>query len=639
MTRAAPIAAGILIALVVAGADAAEADYIEPPMLAEKVAAGQLPPVASRLPETPAVARLDAPDKMIGRHGGSLRLLMSRTKDVRMMVVYGYARLVTYDGNFDLVADILDKVVITDGRVFTLHLPNTHRSSDDHPFTSEDFRYYWEDVATNDELSPAGLPKELLVDGQPPVFEVLNATTVRYTWPRPNPFFLPALARASPLYIYRPAHYLSQFHKRYMDAKELARLVEESGQQNWMGLQFRKGRQYRNNNPKLPTLQPWVLRTKPPSNRFIFERNPYYHRVDTNGRQLPYIDRVLMTIASAKLIPAKVGAGEADLQARSLAFNNFTFLKRAEKRNNYDVRLWRSAKGSQMTLYPNLNVEDPVWRKLMRSVEFRRALSISINRHEVNQVIFFGLATAANNTVLTESQLYLPEYGTEWAQFDVAAANRLLDGLGLDKRDARGIRLLPDGRTMEITVETAGEDTEQADVLELIRDSWRQVGIKLHTRLQQREVFRNRVFAGQTLVSVWFGLENGVPNADTPPSELAPTSQQQLQWPKWGQHYETNGHAGEAPGLPKAKELMDLYGQWVMTADPDGRLAIWHRMLTIHADQVFTIGLVRGVPQPVVVDRALRNVPAEGIYNWDPGAHFGIHKPDTFWFADENRRS
>jgi peptide/nickel transport system substrate-binding protein len=424
-----------------------------------------------------------------------------------------------------------------------------------------------------------------------------------------------------------------------MDAKELARLVEESGQQNWMGLQFRKGRQYRNNNPKLPTLQPWVLRTKPPSNRFIFERNPYYHRVDTNGRQLPYIDRVLMTIASAKLIPAKVGAGEADLQARSLAFNNFTFLKRAEKRNNYDVRLWRSAKGSQMTLYPNLNVEDPVWRKLMRSVEFRRALSISINRHEVNQVIFFGLATAANNTVLTESQLYLPEYGTEWAQFDVAAANRLLDGLGLDKRDARGIRLLPDGRTMEITVETAGEDTEQADVLELIRDSWRQVGIKLHTRLQQREVFRNRVFAGQTLVSVWFGLENGVPNADTPPSELAPTSQQQLQWPKWGQHYETNGHAGERPDLPKAKELMDLYGQWVMTADPDGRLAIWHRMLTIHADQVFTIGLVRGVPQPVVVDRALRNVPAEGIYNWDPGAHFGIHKPDTFWFADENRRS
>ena len=612
---------------------------VEPPFLAEKVSKGELPPVAQRLPTDPLVTPLDREGQQPGRYGGDLRMLMSGAKDVRMMVVYGYARLVGYDRDFRLVPDLLEDVEVEEGRIFTLKLRPGHRWSDGRPFTTEDFRYFWEDVVNNPDLSPMGLPTELMVDGEGPTFEVLDETTIRYSWTNPNPSFLPALAGAAPLYIYRPAHYLKKFHARYADPAKLEEAVKESGQRNWAALHARRDNQYKNDNPKLPSLEPWINTTKAPSERFVFERNPYYHRVDPEGRQLPYIDRVMMQIADGKIIPAKVGAGEADLQARYLRFDNYTFLKVGEKRGGYQVRLWRSGTGSQLALYPNLSVNDPGWRALLRDVRFRRALSLAIDRHEINQVIYYGLAAEGANTVLPQSPLFRPEYRESWARVDLEKANRLLDEIGLVERDRRGVRRMADGRPLDIVVETAGEGTEESDVLRLIADSWEQIGIKLFTKVEQREVFRNRVFAGETVMAVWTGLENGVPTPESSPAELAPVSQQHLQWPKWGQHHETHGRAGEPIDLPEAKTLMDLYDRWRHALDPIEKEKIWRQMLEIHADQVFTIGTVNQVPQPVVVSNRLNNLPEEALYNWEPGAHFGIYRLDGLWFSDAPAQS
>jgi len=146
-------------------------------------------------------------------------------------------------------------------------------------------------------------------------------------------------------------------------------------------------------------------------------------------------------------------------------------------------------------------------------------------------------------------------------------------------------------------------------------------------------VLRNRVFAGETMMTIWFGLENGIPSADMSPHEFAPTSQQQYQWPKWGQYYETRGQAGEPPDLPEAERLLKLYKDWELARTTAERERVWRAMLSIWADQVYSIGLIGGVPQPVVVHERLRNVPEKGIFNWEPGAQFGIYRPDTFWFA------
>ncbi len=363
-------------------------------------------------------------------------------------------------------------------------------------------------------------------------------------------------------------------------------------------------------------------------------RNPYYHRVDRLGKQLPYINRMLISLTDARLISAKSGAGEVDLQARGLNFKDYTFLKMGEERNDFSVRLWREARGSHLALYPNLNVNDPVWRKLLRDVRFRRALSMAINRHELNQVLFYGLVEEGNNTVLPDSPLYEESYRTRWAQFDLERANRLLDELGLERESPRGLRRLPDGRPLEIIVETAGESPLQTDVLQLIGDTWRRAGIRLFSKPSQREVFRRRIFSGDAVMSIWFGLENGLATPESDPWELAPTAQISLQWPKWGKHYESKGLAGEPIDLEECRVLLELYRDWQHADTNVERHDIWKTMLAIHRDQVFTIGLVGEMFQPVVVNNRMVNVPEKGVYNWDPGSFFGIYHPDTFWFID-----
>lgn len=611
--------------------------YKESPILGRLVAAGKLPPVAERLPETPLVVDFKTTGRRIGRYGGNLHFLRGRARDVRHMVVFGYARLVVYNQKLDIVPDILQRIVVEKGRRFTLYLRKGHKWSDGKPFTSEDFRFYWQDVANNKMLSPFGPDNRLIVDGELPKVEIIDKTTVRYSWSKPNPFFLPALAGAAPLYIYRPAHYLKAFHARYADPARLARMVKAAGVRNWAALYYRHDRQYRDDNPDMPTLQPWVATTQAPSERFIFKRNPYFHRVDPEGRQLPYIDRVTVDIVAPTIIPTKTGAGDADLQARGLRFDNYTFLKQAAKRNGYSVRLWRTAKGSHVALYPNLNVADPAWRALMRDVRFRRALSLGINRHEVNQVIYFGLALEGGDAPLPDSPLYRKAYTDAWARLDIAEANRLLDAIGLTKRNSDGIRLMADGRPLNIIVETAGESTEQTDVLELVGDSWKRIGIKLFAKPSQREVFRNRIFSGQTMMSVWSGLENGIPTPNMSPGELAPTSQQQLQWPKWGQYFQSEGKVGVAPDMTIPKRLLALNQEWRDAPDKAARARIWNAMLALYTNQVFSIGIVGGVLQPVVVNDRLRNVPVTGVYNWDPGAYFGMYRPETFWFVGGTR--
>jgi peptide/nickel transport system substrate-binding protein len=630
------IRAFVLLSLLVASP--AFARFVETPSLAAEVAAGRLPPIDKRLPENPLVTGVPRADWIPGRHGGEIRLLSGRTQDTRLLAVYGYARLVGYDHALKLVPDILESLRVEGDKVFVFTLRAGHRWSDGAPFTSADFRFWWEDVANNKDVTPQGLPQALLSDDRPPRVTFPDARTIVFAWDAPNPAFLPALAGPTPLYIYRPAHYLKTLHAKHADPERLREAVRRANARNWAQLFNRSDKLDRNDNPDLPTLDPWVVRTRAPSERFVFERNPFYHRVDVEGRQLPYIDRAVLNIADGKILAAKTGAGEADLQARNINFSNYTFLRQAGKRNDFETLLWRPARGAHVALYPNLNANDATWRALARDVRFRRALSVAIDRREINMVVYFGLATEGANSVLPESPLYERRFREDWHRFDLATANRLLDEIGLTRRDARGVRLLPDGRPLEVVVETAGEDSEQSDVLELIHDTWLRAGVKLFTRPQQRTILRNRVAAGDTRMAVWSGIENGLASADFAPDEFAPVEQIGLQWPKWGLHFETAGQRGEPVDIPAAKELLDLVEAWKDTAGVEARTAIWKRILANHAENVWSIGILAGVPQPIVVANRLRNVPREGIWAWDPGAFFGMHRMDTFWFDGERDR-
>ncbi|GLS86347.1 peptide ABC transporter substrate-binding protein [Cypionkella aquatica] len=609
--------------------------FAEAPSLAAEVRLGTLPPLPERLPRNPRVVDLPAMGRSTGRYSGSLRMLISGQRDVRLIPIYSYARLVGYNADLRLAPDLLAGFEAEDDRIYTLHLREGHRWSDGSPFTAADFEYCWRDMMNNPELYRGGPPVDLIADGKVVAFEVIDPLTVRYTFASPMPDFLPKLAAPLPLILFAPHQYMRQFHASYQTPEKLAELVEINRVDDWQSLHAKMVRSIRPENPDLPTLEAWRPRTAPPAEQFVFERNPYYHRVDQMGQQLPYFDRIVLAVASAEIIAAKTATGESDLQANGITFPDYTLMKQAEKQHPLKVSLWRRTQGSSVSLLPNLNCNDPVWRKLFQDVRMRRALSVAINRKELNKVNFFGLGRESADTILPDSQLYKPEYASAWAQYDPDLANALLDELGLTERGGGNIRLLPDGRQAGIVVETAGESTMEVDVLELITDHMRDVGIAIYIRSTQRDVFRSRAMGGEVQMAVWQGLDNAVPTADMSPDGLAPTSADQLQWPVWGTWYASAQTAGKAPDMPEAIQLIELLHRWRASTTTPQRTRIWGEMLRLWADQVFSIGTVNAAPQPIVRAVRMRNIPNDALYGFTPTSFLGAYMPDTFYMARE----
>ena len=603
--------------------------------LQSDVVAGKLPPVEDRVPEQLLIVDLTAKGRDFGKQGGTLRTLITRSKDTRQMVVYGYARLVIYDQNYNLQPDILASYENVDDKRYTFHLRKGHRWSDGEPFNAADFEYWWDNVANNEELMPSGPPEFLRVEGELPQVSFPDDLTIIYEWSNPNPQFLQILAQARPPFIFRPAHYLNSFHIDSADEEYLQEEIKAKKVRSWASLHNKLDNMYKFDNIALPTLQPWIIGVKSTKSRRIFTRNPYYHRIDKNGVQLPYIDRVEMTIVSAGLVAAKANAAEVDLQARGLSFKDISILKKGEKDSGkYKTLLWANGVASQIVIYPNLNFADPVWRKVLRDVRFRRALSMSIDRRMINRALYFGLAVEGAMTALPSSPFFDPENRSAWAQYDLKAANAMLDEMGLNQRRADGIRLLPDGRPMQFVVETAGERQEVENALQITTDTWRDIGIHLIVRPLGRDILRARVDAGITMAAVWFGWDNGIPQPYTSPAYLAPRQQEFFAWPKWGQYFLTDGQAGEKPDMAEPQRLMDLSLAWDRATTDQSRSEIWRKMLKIHASQVYGISILAEAPQPVVVSNRLRNVPETAIWAWEPGAHFGVHRMDEFYFDE-----
>jgi peptide/nickel transport system substrate-binding protein len=362
-------------------------------------------------------------------------------------------------------------------------------------------------------------------------------------------------------------------------------------------------------------------------------RNPYFHRIDSKGQQLPYINDVIMTVVAANLIPAKAGLGESDLQPRYLGLRDYTFLRDAAKTSGIKALLWEKGSGSEVAFYPNMNANDETWRKLNRDVRFRRALSLAINREELNDVVYSGLAKPSANTIMPRSPLFKPEYATRWATHDVKTANKLLDEIGLTKKGSDGIRLLPNGQPAMFVIEHSSEKADEVDTMTLVVDQWKKIGIKALLKPQTTDNFRLRTTSGEAIMTAYAGVTTAAPTVDTSPREFTPVMQGGLQWPKWGLYVESKGKQGEPCDMEVGKKLLELLARWEKSVDAAEKRKAWEEILAVNAEEVFSIGTVNEVRQPVTVGKKVRNVPEKGYWAWDPGGYIGLYEPDTFWIA------
>jgi peptide/nickel transport system substrate-binding protein len=388
-------------------------------------------------------------------------------------------------------------------------------------------------------------------------------------------------------------------------------------------------------NPELPVVSPWT--TVQPINNTIWEmeRNPYSIWVDTEGNQLPYIDKIQFTLAeNLEVLNLRAIAGEYDWQARHVDAGKIPVIIENQERGNYKLHLDPGDYGSDCSIRFNLSYEaDPVIGDLMRNVDFRRALSLGIDRDQLNEAFWLGLGTPGS-MVPVETNKYNPgpEYRTLWHTHDQAKANQMLDGIGLTKKDGEGFRLRPDnGERLRLEMQTeGGQFLQYTQIGEMIRTHWRGIGIDIFVQENERSLAERRNGANETQLFAW--VADGSEHLFTFPTHVVPsnsTTGMGILYAKW---YLSNGREGKEP-FPKLKEAYELFRK-AYAVPEDQQIEVGKQIWKIVTEEVFAIGTVGLSPAAMgirVVTNRLGNVP-DRQYNSPDGKTPGISRPVTFFF-------
>lgn len=585
------------------------ARYNEAPMLADLVKQKKLPTVEQRLPKNPVVIE---PWEETGQYGGTWRRCWTGLADrVGPTKIAAYVRLVRLDyTGTKLLPDIAEKWTISkDGKEYTFRLREGLKWSDGTPVTTEDVKFWYEDVLLNKELTPS-LPAWAVVAGEVMKLDVIDKYTFKISFKQPYPVFLYQLQVVDDILL-APKHYLKQFHPKYTPGDKLDDLVKKEKLNFWHQLFSNKKDWIQ--NPDLPVLYPWKVTVPPPATRMILERNPYFYKVDTAGNQLPYIDRIAHDLVeNVEVLNMKALAGEIDMQGRHISVGNYTLFMENQKKGDYKVVMWKTGIGADPVICLNQSVNDPVLRQIFQDRRFRIALSLAINRAEIHQICYLGLGKPRQASPISGSPYYDAEWEKLYAEYDPARANRLLDEMGLTKRDKDGIRLRPDGKPLTLTISfTTFPGATRIDVIEMIKSYWEKLGLKVAINTMERSLYVTRLDANEHDICIW--------NLDRSYQLLIDPSWYVLvgvqQWaPGWGKWIGTGGKGGVEPPS-EVKKMTDLWERAKTATNKDLRDRYMKEIANIHKKNLWMIGTVGELPQLIIVKNNFKNVP-EGLV-WD----------------------
>jgi peptide/nickel transport system substrate-binding protein len=601
--------------------------FHQSPVLAEAVARGELPPVRERLPEDPIVVE---PSERIGRYGGTAIVFSTTNRNL------GEGRLLN---NLEpaLRIDPLVRSVRPNyargweysdgGRVLTLHLRKGIRWSDGHPHTAEDYVFWFTRMQKHKDITPI----------QSPPWDTAHVSkdgpwTVRFEFAEPNPYFINELAHHGDAYR-RPAHHLKRYHPDFVPKARLEEKADELGFHDWVAY---FGHMQSSSDPEVncPTMRPFIV-DQQGLNILIYKRNPYYPKVDPEGNQLPYIDRVqALVVQNQEMMTAKACTGQATFAGIQTQTSDIPLFKRGEKKCGYRTLIWNRLHGVDVAIQPNLTAEDPSLRAIFQDVRFRRALSLAIDREEINQTLYFGHATPRQTTVIPSSRFYEESFATAWTRHDPAEARRLLDAMGVTDADGDGRRDRPDGSPLSPTLEWTPMETPKGPTMELVIEHWRAVGLDIRLKQITGSLQSERARANLMDMTLWHADRTSDILFPPEPFWFVPMRRQWevSLWPQWALWYLTTHEKGQEPP-PHIRQLLDWWTEMITCMDEARRLELGKNILRAQAENLWTIGTVGLAPHPLVVKNTLRNVPPRGYWGWDNRWSFPYH-PET-WFLKE----
>ena len=582
--------------------------FNENPMFAEKVKKGELPPVEERLPKEPFV--VTTYDE-IGTYGGTLRgISISYESGTSEIMSWRHVNMVRFDDDCSTIVPNVAKEWRwnDDFTEILFGLREGHRWSDGAPFTVDDVVFWMDDIILNEEIHKA-TPSPWGSVGSS--VEKIDDVTVKFKFDKPFTGLLYYLGGGGSYFVpWAPQHFFQQYHIKYNpNANEEA---IKNGFDNWVQQFTSYWNKWKDAivssayGLEVPTLGSHILLKEPTTQRRVFVANPYYFKVDTAGNQLPYIDYHDERFLDKGLWPLEIMNGNVDQKAQNMPLNIYPVLKEDEKKGGYALQLPLGMVGP--TFIFNMTDKDPVLRKIYGDVRFRYAMSLAINRDEVNETLFLGLGTPEQ--ALPQNVPYVTEEDKKFmTEYDPARANKLLDEMGL-KKGADGVRMRSDGKPLTILWEYTLQYVWSAEFPALIAEYWQNVGVNVLLKEVNTQLCREKQKANTLdITSEWMA-----------PYEPSMISSPQLFvvpyasfWPimgtPWMDWKTSDGKSGEEP--PSwVKRLWEIADEFKTTVPGSERyMELGKEMIALNFQNLVVIGTLGEIPLITVVNNRMGNVP------------------------------
>jgi peptide/nickel transport system substrate-binding protein len=571
---------------------------------------GDLPPLEERLPEEPLIV---VPYDEIGHYGGRITgASIGPEAGNSEWLSVRHVNLLRFTDDLKTIVPNMAKSYAwnDDFTELTLVLRKGHKWSDGQPFTTADIVFWYEDIVLNEELYPT-TPSIWVYGGKPMQVEAVDDVTVKFKFAAPAPAFATLLSTTY-THLWAPKHYLMDKMLKYNPAANDEAVAD--GFESWAKRfipTYYSDWEDANHIYGLPKLEAWIKVDETPEHQ-LYVANPYYYKVDTAGQQLPYIDEnEEVYVPDAEVIELKIISGEIQYKAQSLQIGSLPLYQQNQDKGNYDIQMALGASNGRTYVF-NATHKDPVLAELFSDPRWNRAMSLALNRDEINQALCFGLCSPTQGAPIGQTVSFAkPEWFTRDIEYDPGAANALLDEIGLTK-GADGFRLRSDGKQLVINLLYAIQWGDPA-MHELAKEYWEAVGVRVELKELSTEAYRAMAASNDHDIQVTnSGGELEAPLYSNPFRLYPPFGDAALEplfggpWVDW---HNTNGAQGIEPP-DDIKPLWDLTDTWKSSLPSSPEYAsLGQQIAQVQIDRAMIIGTITTTPAVTIVSRGLGNVP------------------------------